>query len=160
MPHATDHARIATPIGTVTLWGDDAWLYHITITPTASEPIAGSTAVVRAAAKQLKDYFDGVAASFDLPLLPLKSLRGTALRDGIAGIGYGETISYGGLARQLGSGPRAVGQACRRNPFPIVIPCHRVISSNAAPEHYSAGAGVITKTWLLGHERRNKELLS
>lgn len=158
MPHATDHARIATPIGAVTLWGDDHWLHGVTITPgDAVAPQAGTTSPVRAATDQLQAYFDGSSSDFDLPLSPLRSGRGMALRNGIAGVGYGQTISYGGLARQLGSGPRAVGQACRCNPFPIIIPCHRIVSSAGAPEHYSAGDGIATKAWLLAHERRNKE---
>jgi len=66
----------------------------------------------------------------------------------------GETISYGALARIAGSSPRAIGQACARNPFPIVVPCHRVVGSGGAIGHYSAGRGIITKSWLLDHERR------
>ena len=105
------------------------------------------------ASAQLAEYFAGKRRDFDLPLQPARSDRGTALRLGIAAIGYGETASYGALAKALDSGPRAVGQACRRNPFPIVIPCHRVTSASG-PEHYSGGDGVATKSWLLAFERR------
>jgi methylated-DNA-[protein]-cysteine S-methyltransferase len=69
-------------------------------------------------------------------------------------IAYGETLSYGDLARLAGSAPRAIGQACARNPFPIIVPCHRVLSSGGARGHYSGGEGPITKRWLLDHEQR------
>ena len=72
----------------------------------------------------------------------------------IRGIPIGETLSYGALARIAGSAPRAIGQACARNPFPIVIPCHRVVGSGGMIGHYSGGKGIATKIWLLDHERR------
>jgi O-6-methylguanine DNA methyltransferase len=83
---------------------------------------------------------------------PVSSQRGEALRSGIAAVPYGETMTYGRLAEQLGSAPRAVGQACKRNPFPILIPCHRV-TSTTGPEYYSGGAGASTKAWLLDFEQ-------
>ena len=106
------------------------------------------------ATRQLRAYFDDSEHRFDLPLAPAASERGGALRAAIAAIPAGETLSYGALARIAGSGPRAIGQACARNPFPIVIPCHRVVGSGGAIGHYSAGQGVVTKIWLLDHERR------
>jgi methylated-DNA-[protein]-cysteine S-methyltransferase len=100
----------------------------------------------------MKAYFAQERRDFDLPLRPLPSLRGEALRSGIAAVPYGETMTYGRLAEQLGSAPRAVGQACKRNPFPILIPCHRVTSATG-PEYYSGGAGASTKAWLLDFEQ-------
>ena len=67
------------------------------------------------------------------------------------GISHGEALSYGALARLAQSGPRAIGQACARNPLPIIVPCHRVLGSNGLG-HYSGGDGVTTKRWLLAHE--------
>jgi len=91
---------------------------------------------------------------FTLALAPAATPRGRALRDGMVAIPYGDTASYGDLARRLGSAPRAVGQACARNPFPIVVPCHRVLGAGGALGHYSAGDGAATKRWLLDHESR------
>ena len=65
-----------------------------------------------------------------------------------------DTLTYGALARVANSSPRAIGQACARNPLPIIIPCHRVTASDGLG-HYSAGAGVPTKRWLLAHEERH-----
>ena len=97
-------------------------------------------------------YFAQKLQDFDLPLRPLVSKRGEVLRGGIASVPYGETLTYGSLAVQLDSAPRAVGQACKRNPFPIIIPCHRV-TSTAGPEYYSGGAGASTKSWLIDFEK-------
>jgi methylated-DNA-[protein]-cysteine S-methyltransferase len=78
----------------------------------------------------------------------------TAVRAGLIAVGYGETLSYGALARALGSSPRAIGQLCARNPFPIVVPCHRVLGEGGRLGNYSGGDGPKTKSWLLEHERR------
>ncbi len=77
------------------------------------------------------------------------------MREGLIAVGYGETVSYGELAKRLDSGPRAIGQLCARNPFPIVVPCHRVLGAGGALGSYSAGDGPATKQWLLDHEQRH-----
>jgi methylated-DNA-[protein]-cysteine S-methyltransferase len=101
---------------------------------------------------QIQDWFAGKRKDFDLPLAPLSTPRGEALRAGIAAIVYGETLTYGELAARIGSAARAVGQACRRNPFPIIIPCHRVTSAGPQ-EFYSGGEGPRTKAWLIAFEQ-------
>lgn len=156
MTYAPDHALIATPIGMVRLVADGDVLTHISIEPdTMDAERSGTTAPLRETEAQLHAYFTGKLRSFDLPLAPSGSARGEALRAGIAGIGYGEMLSYGALARLLDSGPRAIGQACARNPFPIVIPCHRVLAAGGRLGAYSGGRGPTTKLWLLDHESRH-----
>jgi methylated-DNA-[protein]-cysteine S-methyltransferase len=147
-------ARITTPIGLVELTADDTVLTGVRIDPTdsGSNHIPAGHALLEAAAEQLQDWFAGKHKTFDLPLAPLATPRGEALRAGIAAIGYGETLTYGQLATQINSAPRAVGQACRRNPFPIIIPCHRVTSAGGQ-EFYSGGEGPRAKAWLIAFER-------
>jgi methylated-DNA-[protein]-cysteine S-methyltransferase len=99
------------------------------------------------ASRQLSAYFSGTLRAFDLPLAPCDSAEGEALRAAIASIPYGQTRTYGALAAACGSVARAIGQACKTNPFPIIIPCHRVVSTSG-PEYYSGGDGPRTKTWL------------
>lgn len=149
---------IASPVGAIELTTDGTVLTSLTIRPEIQPDTAPSAhPVLDEATAQIADYFAGKRQNFDLPLAPLKSERGSVLRDGIAAIPYGETLSYGALANILESAPRAIGQACRRNPFPIIIPCHRVISAVGSAEHYSGGDGVNTKKWLNAFEQKNKE---
>lgn len=152
--YARDHALIATPIGAIRIEGDDAVLMAIRIGGDGT-PSRGSASAVREAAEQLEQWFAKERDAFDLPLAPAGTPRGEELRAGLIAIGYGETLSYGALARVLGSSPRAIGQLCARNPFPIVVPCHRVLGSGGALGHYSGGDGPKTKSWLLEHERRH-----
>ena len=155
MPQASIHS----PIGTISVESDGRWITAIRID--GAQP-AGTRAddppadpLVREALAQLGAFLDRRLTTFDLPLAPATTPRGPAHRAAIAGVAHGETASYGELARAIGSSPRAVGQACRRNPFPIVVPCHRVLGAAQAIGHYSAGEGVSTKRWLLAHERRS-----
>jgi len=149
MRYATDSAVIATPIGMIRLTGDER-LQAIRVLTEPVDPTRGSAPAVIAAAEQLEAWFAGALHSFDLALESLATPRGQALRQGLIGVGYGETLSYGALARKLGSSPRAIGQLCARNPFPIVVPCHRVLGSDGGIGGFRWGTPV--KRWLLNHE--------
>ena len=109
--------------------------------------------------RELEAYFAGELENFTLPL----ALQGTAFQlkvwKQLCDIPYGETISYGELARRIGNpnASRAVGLANGSNPIPIVIPCHRVIGSNGKLTGY--GGGLPIKEKLLALERRQLHLL-
>ena len=152
--------RCASPIGMIQISANDDWLLSVTIGSDESAPMLddhpGNT-LVDETIRQFDQYFRGERQVFDLPLAPVKTPRGQILRDAIASISYGETASYGQLARQFDSGPRAIGSACRRNPFTIIIPCHRVIAANGVIGHYSGGEGANTKKWLLHFESSQRE---
>lgn len=152
-------AIIASPIGAIIITGDSDRLLSVRITGTDQAPeIAPVGSIAAEAAAQIGAYFDGRLRDFDLPLAPPTNPRGQALRDAIVAIGFGETLSYGALARTVGSSARAIGQACSHNPFPLVIPCHRVLASGGLLGHYSAGNGLATKAWLLDHENGGRLL--
>ncbi|MEZ9761299.1 methylated-DNA--[protein]-cysteine S-methyltransferase [Vibrio splendidus] len=105
------------------------------------------------AAKQLDEYFAGKRTSFDLPLEP----KGTDFQRkawvALTSIPYGETISYGEQAKRMDNpkAVRAVGGANGKNPFSIVVPCHRVIGANGTLTGYTGGMN--RKEWLLDFER-------
>ena len=107
--------------------------------------------VLKEAATQLEEYFAGERAEFDLPM----ELDGTPFQREVwrelSCIPYGETISYGELARRVGrpKGPRAVGQPNGRNPIAIIVPCHRVLASNGIGGY---GGGLTVKRALLALE--------
>jgi len=105
------------------------------------------TPLLREACRQLGAYFDGTRQAFDLPL-DFGSGFQEQLRRAMAAIPYGDTRTYGDLARDLGRPAQAIGQACGANPIPILIPCHRVLGANSLGG-FSAPGGVETKIALL-----------
>ncbi len=160
MPGPIATARIESPVGRLILAADADHLVSIKfIGNAAALPFAvierdAHNNILEEAVGQLERWFSGDLQAFSLPLLPLGTPEGDALRAGIAAIPYGETRTYGALGETIGSVARAVGQACKTNSYPIVIPCHRVTSA-AGPEYYSGGEGPRTKTWLLDFEYAN-----
>jgi methylated-DNA-[protein]-cysteine S-methyltransferase len=98
--------------------------------------------VLAEAVRQLRLYFAGELTDFDLPLDPVGSQFQHRVWAALRQIGYGETASYGEVARRLGhtnAASRAVGLANGRNPIPIVIPCHRVIGADGKLTGYAGG---------------------
>ena len=102
------------------------------------EPGHDAFGTVRA---QLADYFDGRRTAFDLPLAMQGSPFQLRVWNALMDIPYGETISYGELARRIGhaADPRAVGQANGRNPIAVIVPCHRVIGADGSLTGYGGG---------------------
>lgn len=105
------------------------------------------------AARQLCEYFDHGKA-FNLPLRADGTRFQQRVWQALQNIPSGETLTYGELAKQLNSSPRAVGQACRNNPIPIIIPCHRVVSASGLGGYAGDTGGKLMaiKKWLLRHE--------
>jgi methylated-DNA-[protein]-cysteine S-methyltransferase len=160
---ALRHATLDTPLGPVLVAADADGLRHISfLAGTAAlrpgpdwlrddAPPPGSP--LAEALRQLGAYFAGRLQRFELPLAP----RGTAFQqrvwEALRAIPYGETISYGELARRIGrpSASRAVGAANGCNPLPIVVPCHRVIGSTGRLTGFAGGLHL--KEGLLALER-------
>jgi methylated-DNA-[protein]-cysteine S-methyltransferase len=157
------HTVVSSPVGPLTLVAADgalAGLYmdeqrHRPGPETLGEPGAGRDSELFAeVASQLEQYFDGERTEFELRL----ALDGTAFQrrvwTALRGIPYGQTISYGQLADQIGqpSASRAVGLANGKNPIGIIVPCHRVVGGDGSLTGY--GGGIERKDYLLAHERR------
>ena len=146
---------VASDVGLVAiLWPDDDPL-RVRLGPLKPD---GDHPILIEAARQLGDYFTGTRTAFDLPL----DWRGTDFQKqvwaALLTIPYGETRSYGALARAIGrpAASRAVGAANGRNPLSIVAPCHRVVGSAG---HLTGFAGGLpAKAVLLALERRAGEL--
>lgn len=107
------------------------------------------SALLERARDQIEEYFDGKRVAFDLPLAPMGTPFQRKVWQAIAAIPFGRARSYGDLARELDTAPRALGGACGKNPIPIIIPCHRVLAGNKALGGYSGMDGIDTKRFLL-----------
>ena len=92
-----------------------------------------------AARTQLRAYLAGRQRTFDLRLAPVGTAFQQSVWAALRKIPYGETLSYGELARQLGSSPRAVGRANATNPICLIVPCHRVIGADGTMTGYAFG---------------------
>ena len=155
-------STVASPIGPLTLIARDGVLTNVSmheqrhVSPPPVDAITDD-AWFKDVAAQLDAYFAGELSTFD----PEMNLLGTPFQQRVwsqlCDIPYGETISYGELARRVGNAnaSRAVGLANGRNPIALIVPCHRVIGANGSLTGY--GGGLERKTWLLEHELRHRD---
>ena len=148
-----------SPIGPLLLLGDGDTLTGLYMDaqkhrPELERERVRDDARFTAAREQLAAYFAGQLQHFDLPLAPRGSAFQQSVWRALLEIPYGETASYGDLAKRLGNpgASRAVGLANGRNPLGIIVPCHRVIGANGTLTGY--GGGLERKQWLLNHERQ------
>lgn len=110
-----------------------------------------ASALLDSAALQISEYDQGMRKQFDLTLCIRGSAFQQAVCNAIFAIPFGETCTYGDIAKALGVPAQAVGQACGANPIPIIVPCHRVMGAKGLTGFSGAG-GVETKVALLRHE--------
>nr|WP_173961215.1 methylated-DNA--[protein]-cysteine S-methyltransferase [Polynucleobacter arcticus] len=119
---------------------------------TLSDP---SNHLAKVFSRQCEQYFKNASSGFDLPLKPAGTVHQQKVWAAAQGISAGNTITYGEIAKWIQSGPRAVGTACGANPYPLVIPCHRVVSAQGLGGFMKEdGPGFYRqiKLWLLNHE--------
>ena len=118
---------------------------------------APTTPLAAEAVRQLHAYLNDPAFAFELPLRPAGTAFQRRVWAEIAAIPSGQTHTYGQLARSLRNAPRAVGQACGANPYPVVVPCHRVVATGGGLGGFARERGgflLDIKRWLLQHEDR------
>ena len=149
------YSKIESPIGELLLTADARGITGLYMNAKEKLPDASSRcddAVFQEAKRQIDAYFAGGLKVFDLPI----AFTGTPFQNDVwkalCDIPFGETLSYGGLARRVGrpTASRAVGAANGRNPISIIVPCHRVIGADGSLTGY--GGGMDRKRWLLQHE--------
>jgi methylated-DNA-[protein]-cysteine S-methyltransferase len=140
------YLSISTPVGPVTVFEEDD---AIAVVEFGRAPDGEETPLLAMARSQLDAFFEGRLHAFSLPLRPRGSSFELRTWAALRRIPYGETRTYGDIARELASTARAIGGACARNPIPIVIPCHRVVGAGGRLTGYSGGEGIETKLALL-----------
>ncbi len=148
-PPSLARLTVQSPVGPLTLTERDG---HIIALHWDDDHCDDETELLCRARRQLDAYFNGALRTFDLPLAPDGSDYQRRVWRKLADIPYGETLSYGALAKTMSTGARAVGTACASNPLPIILPCHRVVGGDGALTGYSGGDGLATKRYLLQME--------
>jgi len=146
--HAMKTCTVPTQFGDLILVEDD---HHIVALNWGRAPSEDSTDVLEEARRQLLAYDVGTLTEFDLPLQVRGSDFQRAVCDAMFTIPFGDTCTYGDIAKLLGAPAQAVGGACGGNPIPVIIPCHRVMGAKGLTGFSGAG-GVETKVALLRHE--------
>jgi len=146
---------VASPIGWLGIRTDGAALTVLDILE-AKPRVTGETGpVALRVGEALGRYFAGDPAALSgLAVAPAGTAFQQQVWASLLRIPVGRTVSYGDLARELGTGPRAVGGACRSNPIPVVVPCHRVVATHGLGGYSGERGGdwLEKKRWLLAHE--------
>jgi methylated-DNA-[protein]-cysteine S-methyltransferase len=160
----TSYTTMKSPIGPLLLAGDERGLrlVHFVTGRRPKSPDRDwieDKSPFKEVIRQMQSYFEAKLTDFDVPLV----LEGTEFQlqvwRNLRKIPYGETISYGQLAKRIGNpdAARAVGLANGSNPIPIIIPCHRVIGSNGSLTVF--GGGLPVKKKLLALESKQRSFL-
>ncbi|ROH87061.1 methylated-DNA--[protein]-cysteine S-methyltransferase [Pseudomethylobacillus aquaticus] len=150
-------AILPAPFGAIGIRTQDDYLLGLSLlpeVPASTEAQVAATPFVHSVIHQLQAYLNDPHAGLDIPI----AITGTPFQRrvwrAIASIPSGETRSYGELAEMVGSGPRAVANACGANQVPLVIPCHRIVARHGLGGFMQGDPrGLLIKQWLLQHEQ-------
>lgn len=142
-----------TPAGCLELAEQDGALMSVRLVREVMPEKDDAVPLLGQAADQLREYFAGQRKTFDLPLAPQGTAFQKAVWKALLEIPYGQTCTYGDIARRIGNprAARAVGMANHCNPLMIVVPCHRVVGSGGALTGYACGLDI--KKFLLELEK-------
>ncbi len=142
------------PFGPIKLYADEQGLQEIELFPESSKVASPSSTILQQLELQLEAYFANAQHQWNIPL----PTKGTGFQQRVwrymQAIPVGETRSYGEVAKALNSSAQAVGNACRANHFPIIIPCHRIVAKSGLGGFagHTKGNEITVKQWLLDHE--------
>jgi methylated-DNA-[protein]-cysteine S-methyltransferase len=151
----TFDAVIAAPFGRIGISLRGETLIDVSFLPASTALVKPKTAAAKRMCAQLHSYLQDPATPLRMPL----AIDGTPFQlrvwRALQRVPAGKPVSYGALARELKTSARAIGNACRRNPVPIVVPCHRVVAVGGDGGFMGkrSGRALEIKRWLLEHER-------
>lgn len=155
-PDSLFSAIVEAPFGAIGIRTEPGMIRELVYLPRHFHEQSPSDALSERAARQLERYLSEPDFRFDLPLATVGTAFQRKVWDVIASIPRGDVLTYGEVARLIRSAPRAVGQACGANWFPLVIPCHRVTATGGlggfSNHDDETGFHVGVKRWLLAHE--------
>jgi len=155
MPENMFDTVLTVPFGQLLVSASDQSVTSIELVSTQTERITTHSIIAQKAIKQLQDYFVHAHNQWSLPLADKGTVFQNKVWQYLRDIPVGETRTYAEVACVLNTSARAVGNACRANPFMIVVPCHRVISSTGIGGYYGKkdGEEILIKKWLVDHEQ-------
>ena len=151
-----DQIIVKTPIGKIAISYESDFVTEVKQVADQTRATKGKDPLATEIQKQFSAYFAKELNDFNLPFL---FKQGTDFQvkvwDQIRKISFGETKTYGEIAKKIKSGPRAVGNACRRNSLLLLVPCHRVVSAAGLGGFMGDDTGKLVqrKQWLLNHEQ-------
>ncbi|MDH5446641.1 MAG: methylated-DNA--[protein]-cysteine S-methyltransferase [Gammaproteobacteria bacterium] len=149
-----EQVTVDSPIGKITGKFCDGVLCELKVAKSQNSKKTTAKLSSHPLTNQLAAYFKNSQTRFSIPF----QLEGTDFQKrvwaALCKIPVGKTLSYGQLAEKLNSSPRAIGNACRHNPIPIIVPCHRVTAKNGIGGYdgKTSGKRLTIKRWLLEHE--------
>ena len=149
-------AIVAAPCFSLGVKCDETEIHALEFLAPCAE-IPPANALAAEAVRQLRAYLTDSGFAFSLPLRPAGTPFQQSVWEQIASIPNHRTRTYGEVAKAVKSAPRAVGQACGANPYPVVVPCHRVIATGGGLGGFARQEGgflLDVKRWLLAHEQR------
>lgn len=151
-------ATLKTPFAVLGLVTEEDKLASITFLPLNFATRSPKTSLAKDCVAQLRAYLTDPHFSFDLPLKLAATPHRLKVWNSLRRIPMATTRTYGEVAKEIRSSPRAVGQACGANPFPIIIPCHRVLAAGGIGGfmHSVKGGPLSIKGWLLKHEQHGQ----
>jgi methylated-DNA-[protein]-cysteine S-methyltransferase len=154
--HAIFSAIVHVPFGAIGIRTDAGAVRELVYLPKSFDDKAPADPISEKAARQIERYVKDPDFRFDLPLVDAGTEFQRKVWGVISAIPRGEVLTYGQVAKRIKSAPRAVGQACGANWFPLVIPCHRVTASGGlggfSNHDDETGFHLGVKRWLLAHE--------
>lgn len=147
-------AKIKMPCAVLGIRTEGAALLGVDFLPVRESILAPSDDFTQTVCAQITAYLRDPDFILDVPLQYSATAHQNKVWQALRAIPRGSARTYGALAQQLNSSPRAVGGACGDNPIPLFIPCHRVVAKNGAGGfmHHASGAPLDIKAWLLRHE--------
>lgn len=142
-----------TPFGKLEVVHDEHFIFNASFTEKTGIP--ANSDLARLIGKELDAYFVNPHHRFQLPLKPQGSAYQQKVWNALLVIPVGRTLTYGELALKLQSAPRAIGQACKRNPLALFIPCHRVVGKSDLGGYMGNPKAITYKEALLAHEAQS-----
>ena len=152
----TAQTIIDTPFGQITLFASEYYLQGIELFNAKTDAGSQPSPIIQQLSQELTEFFVHAHNVWSIPLLYTGTDFQQKVWQHLRTIPIGETRTYSQVASALNTSARAVGNACRANPFPIVVPCHRVVSKSGLGGFAGKieGHEITVKRWLLDHEQK------